>query len=145
MEMRIITETQLCEYEAWLQEAEKSDATMEKYLRDVRAFLGYMQSGAVEKTAVMAYKQQLIERGYAVRSINSMLASLNSLLDFLGWLDCRVKALKQQKQVYCAEEKELSRAEYMRLLQAAQSKPRLQLFVSTSLWDKHSVYKNSEI
>lgn len=82
MEMRIITETQLCEYEAWLREAEKSDATMEKYLRDVRAFLGYMQSGAVEKTAVMAYKQQLIERGYAVRSINSMLASLNSFFDF---------------------------------------------------------------
>ena len=42
MEMRMITETQLCEYEAWLREAEKSDATMEKYLRDVRAFLGYM-------------------------------------------------------------------------------------------------------
>lgn len=40
MEMRIITETQLCKYEAWLREAEKSDATMEKYLRDVRAFFG---------------------------------------------------------------------------------------------------------
>lgn len=87
MEIRMITETQLCEYEAWLREAEKSDATMEKYLRDVRAFLGYMQSGAVEKTAVMAYKQQLIERGYAVRSINSMLASLNSFFRYLGWND----------------------------------------------------------
>lgn len=79
----------------------------------------------------MAYKRYLQFKKYAVRSINSMLASLNSLLDFLGWSDCRVKALKQQKQVYCAEEKELSRAEYMRLLQAAQSKPRLQLVMQT--------------
>ena len=131
MEMRIITETQLCEYEAWLREAEKSDATMEKYLRDVRAFLGYMQGGAVEKTAVMAYKQQLIERGYAVRSINSMLASLNSFFRFLGWNDCLVRSIRTQRQTYCPEAKELSKAEYLRLVQSARQRPRMQLLLET--------------
>lgn len=131
MEMRIITETQLCEYEAWLREAEKSDATMEKYLRDVRAFLGYMQSGAVEKTAVMAYKQQLIERGYAVRSINSMLASLNSFFRYLGWNDCTVRSIRTQRQTYCPEAKELSKEEYLRLVESAKERPRLQLLLET--------------
>ena len=55
----------------------------------------------------MAYKKYLIEKGYAASSINSMLASLNSLLDFQGWSDCKVKNIKTQRQTYCAEEKEL--------------------------------------
>jgi len=79
----------------------------------------------------MAYKKELQIKEYAVRSINSMLASLNSFLDFLGWSDCRVKAMKQQKQVYCAEDKELSKAEYLRLLEAAKNKPQLQLVMQT--------------
>lgn len=53
----------------------------------------------------MAYKKYLIEKGYAASSINSMLASLNSLLDFQGWSDCKVKNIKTQRQTYCAEEK----------------------------------------
>ena len=56
----------------------------------------------------------LIEKGYAASSINSMLASLNSLLDFLGWSDCKVKNIKTQRQTYCAEEKELTKSEYLR-------------------------------
>ena len=62
----------------------------------------------------MAYKKFLIEKGYAASSINSMLASLNSLLDFLGWSDCKVKNTKTQRQTYCAEEKELTKSEYLR-------------------------------
>ena len=79
----------------------------------------------VTKEVVMAYKQSLLEKGYAVRSINSMLASLNSFLDFQGWQDCKVKSLKLQNSVYCPEEKELTKAEYLRLLAAAERQPRL--------------------
>lgn len=131
MEERKIAEAQIESFCQYLIREEKSTATVEKYLRDVRAFSAFIGEKTICKEAVMAYKRYLQLKKYAVRSINSMLASLNSLLDFLGWSDCRVKALKQQKQVYCAEEKELSRAEYMRLLQAAQSKPRLQLVMQT--------------
>ena len=131
MEERKIAEAQIESFCQYLIREEKSTATVEKYLRDVRAFSAFIGEKTICKEAVMAYKRYLQFKKYAVRSINSMLASLNSLLNFLGWSDCRVKALKQQKQVYCAEEKELSRAEYMRLLQAAQSKPRLQLVMQT--------------
>ena len=79
----------------------------------------------------MEYKKHLIEAGYKVRSINSMLASLNSLLDFLEWGDCKVKNIRSQQPAYCAEEKELTREEYMRLLEAARKRPRLYLVLQT--------------
>ena len=66
-----------------------------------------------------------------MRSINSMLASVNSLLVFLGWSDCKVKNLRCQRQTYCAEEKELSRAEYLRLLKASQHQEQLNLVIQT--------------
>jgi integrase/recombinase XerD len=92
----------------------KSTATVEKYLRDVRAFHLFAYQQDVTKERMMAYKKFLIEKGYAASSINSMLASLNSLLDFLGWSDCKVKNIKTQRQTYCAEEKELTKSEYLR-------------------------------
>ena len=131
MEERKITNTQMESYHQYLIREEKSTATVEKYLRDARAFVVYVGDEVITKEVVMAYKKELQIKEYAVRSINSMLASLNSLLDFLGWSDCKVKAIKQQKQVYCAEEKELSKAEYMRLLEAAKNKPQLQLVMQT--------------
>lgn len=128
--MKLFAE-QIKEFLDYLRREEKSPATMEKYLRDVRVFCAYADGKEITKELVVEWKKHLVESGYAVRSINSMLASLNSLLDFLGWSDCKVKAIKQQKQVYCAEEKELSKAEYMRLLEAAKNKPQLQLVMQT--------------
>ena len=60
-----------------------------------------------------------------------MLVSVNSLLSFLGWADCRVKSTRQQRQIYCAEDKELTKAEYLRLPEAAKKKPQLRLVMET--------------
>ena len=106
---------------------EKSTATIEKYLRDVRAFFAFIGERALTKEEVITYKQFLIEKQYSVKSINSMLVSVNSLLAFLGWSDCRVKSIRQQRQIYCTEEKELTKSEYLRLLEAAKKKPQLRL------------------
>ena len=119
------------EFWNYLKQEEKSEATIQKYLRDVRLFRAYAQDQPITKVLVIGWKKSLEDSGYAVRSINSMLASLNSLLHFLGRSDCRVKAIKQQKQVYCSEEKELSKAEYLHLLQAAGRTPQLQLVMKT--------------
>jgi site-specific recombinase XerD len=60
-----------------------------------------------------------------------MLASINSLLDFLGWSDCKVKNLRCQRQTYCAEDKELTKAEYLRLLEASKHQEKLNLVIQT--------------
>ena len=110
---------------------EKSAATVEKYLRDAGAFLAYSLDRSITKEHTVSYKRSLQEQGYAIRSINSMLASINSLLDFLGWSDCRVKNLRCQRQTYCAEEKELTKAEYLRLLESSKHQEQLNLVIQT--------------
>lgn len=110
---------------------EKSTATVEKYLRDARAFSVFIDRKDITKELVMEYKAYLIEQGYAVRSINSMLASVNRLLEFLCMRDCKVKNIKTQRQIYCAEEKELTKAEYQRLLEASKKQPQLNLIIQT--------------
>lgn len=119
------------QYRRYLEEEEKSHATIEKYLRDTARFLCYAGEETVTKDLVLRYKQNLIEKGYAVRSINSMLAALGNFLVFTGRGSCRVKSMKQQRQIYCPEEKELTKSEYLRLLEAAKEKPRLHLLLET--------------
>ncbi len=125
------TEEQIRSFHQSLIGEEKSTATVEKYLRDVRAFLVYSGEQALSKEVVLAYKKHLQEKNYAIRSINSMLAGLNHFLHFIGRSDCRVKALKLQRCAYCAEEKELTKAEYERLLKAAGEKAQLRLVMQT--------------
>ncbi len=131
MKEHYLTQQHICQFGEYLRSEEKSGATMEKYLRDVRAFGVFAGSREITKELVVSYKLHLQERGYAVRSINSMLASVNSLLRYLGWTQCRVRNIRQQRSVYCPEEKELTKGEYLRLLKAAQSKPQLRLLMET--------------
>lgn len=130
MENRVLTPTQLRGFCLFLREEEKSGATAEKYFRDAEKFYQFASGREVTKELTVAYKQFLMEQGYAIRSINSMLAGVNSFLRFLGWTDCRVKSLKKQRELFSPEEKELSKAEYLRLLEAAKNR-QLNLILQT--------------
>lgn len=116
---------------SYLLSEEKSAATIEKYMRDVRSFCIYTAGRPVTKELTVQYKTHLIETGYKTASVNSMLASVNSLLAWLGWNECKVKSVRIQRQAYCPEEKELSKNEYMRLLSAAKGKEQLKLVMQT--------------
>ena len=131
MVQRTLSPRHLVSFREYLIREEKSAATIEKYLRDTKGFLEYAADREVTKELVIAYKAELQKKSYAVRSINSMLASINSLMDFLGWNDCKVKTLHCQRQTYCAEEKELTKAEYLRLLEASQKNEQLNLVIQT--------------
>ena len=130
---RTLTQNKISDFYKWLQSEEKSENTVEKYIRDVRAFATYVGIVEITKETVIAYKNKLLSENYAARSINSMLASINSLLSFLGWADLKVKSIKLQRQIYCPEEKELTKAEYMRLVNTAKQKgnERLNLLIQT--------------
>lgn len=115
-----------------LQEEEKSKATMEKYLRDIRRFIKFADGREISKGLTIEYKSQLQEN-YAIASANSMIAALNSFLRFAGLDACCVKQFKVQRKIYCPEEKELSREEYFRLVNAAKARgnERLSLLIET--------------
>lgn len=121
----------LTSFREHLIQAEKSSATVEKYIRDTRTFFTYANGKEVTKELTVAYKNHLQEQNYAIRSINSMLVSLNVFLEFMGWIECKVKSLKCQRQIYCAEEKELTKTEYLRLLEASKNQIQLNLLMQT--------------
>lgn len=129
MKGRIITEEIITDFQRHLRDEEKSNATIQKYIHDITVFKAYVHEAEITKETVITFKQQLINDGYAVRSINSMLASLNSLFSFLSWHDLKVKTIKVQRQIFCSEEKELTKAEYERLCRTAQRKKNERLYL----------------
>lgn len=122
MEKYVIPTSVSADFRNYLVLNEKSSATIEKYCRDVSDFLRFVKKYEITKETVIAYKQKLLEENYAVSSINSMLASVNCLLDFLGFRELRVKTVKMQRKIFCPEEKELTKEEYIRLVNAANRK-----------------------
>lgn len=109
---------EICAFEKYLCCEEKSAATMEKYLRDVRYFCGSVKDGRITKEGVMEHKRELSER-FQAASVNSHLSAVNCFLRFMGKEDCCVKLLKIQRQMFAAEEREMTLEEYHCLVQAA--------------------------
>ena len=126
--MRQIKKEYMEQYRQHLLEEEKSAATMGKYLHDIKLFFDYTGRKFIEKSTVLAYKSTLIER-YSVASVNSILSSLNSFFNYLEWYELRVKTIKVQKQIFASTEKELTKAEYERLLNTAKSKHNERLYL----------------
>ena len=121
------------DFKVYLTDNDKSVYTVEKYIRDVIKFKDFACSDEITKETAGEYKIYLVRNGYSVRSINSMLSSVNALFEFLNRHDLKVKTIKMQRSVYCPEDKELTRAEYQRLCAAAKMKKnnRLELIIET--------------
>lgn len=126
--MRKITNELIENFKIDLIEEEKAQATIEKYIRDILAFVKWLSGRTVEKQTVLEYKQTLIEK-YAPASVNSVLSSLNRFFAFAQWFNCKVKSIKIQKQVFAKQERELTKAEYDRLLAAALHKDNKRLYL----------------
>ena len=133
METKRITVEQIQSFAAMLRAGERSCGTIEKYTRDIRAFAAWLGGQEVTRECAAAWKQALQEREYAPATVNAMLIALNRFFAFLGWQDCRVKLLKVQRQLFRSAEKDLSKEEYLRLIETAQAegKERLALLMET--------------
>lgn len=123
---------QLPAYEHYLVEAERAQATREKYLRDIGAFYSFVGTEDITKEKVLCYRTYLTKH-YEDTSTNSMLSALNGFLSFCGREDLRVKQLKIQSSSFLSEEKELTEKEYKRLVRVArrQKDPALSLIIQT--------------
>lgn len=125
--MRIITKETISAFERYLYEEERSENTVKKYLRDIRTFYAHIGKKDLQKSDILDYKRELCEK-YSPKSVNSVLSSLNSLFTFMNWYDLRVKTLKIQKQIFADKSKELTKAEYSRLLNAAKYRKNKKLY-----------------
>lgn len=129
---QIITLEKIKAFALYLQEQEKSAATISKYTHDLNALRGSLPDGKLTKAALICWKEKLSTQ-YAAASVNTMLAALNGFLDFCGWPGLKIKPLKVQREIFCREEKELTRAEYVRLVKSAEQEgnERLSLVIQT--------------
>lgn len=127
MNKKIITNELINNFRIYLYEEERSDNTIEKYMRDIRFFREWLQDRSVDKSIVIEYKKELCER-YAIKSVNSMLSSINAFFVFMGWYDLKVKTLKIQRRIFADKSKELSKSDYERLLIAAKNKKNERLY-----------------
>lgn len=131
MEKQLITNELLLAFSEYLQSNERAPGTIEKYLRDVSAFRTWLGNRSVTKELTAEWKERLLENNHAPVTVNSMLVAVNSFFRFAGWEDCQVKFLKLQRRLFRDAGRELSRAEYERLVETAAnlSRPRLALLM----------------
>ena len=121
MTERKLTLERIAAYAQYLRSEERAPGTIEKYLRDVRAFAAWLDGQTVSKELTAAWKARLQKLGYQSTTINSMLASVHAFYRFCGWGECRVKYLRVQRRLFRDAGQELERGEYKRLLSAARS------------------------
>ena len=133
MEKRIITAKHIVSFGQFLREDERSAATVEKYLREVRLFAAFLNDSEVTKTSVAQWKGHLLAESYNPTTVNGKLSAIDRFLSFVGWEDCRVKHLRLQRRLFRESNRELTKEEYMRLLAAAATcgKERLSLLMET--------------
>ena len=127
-----ITKSKIEAYLHYLWEMEKSPKTIEKYRRDLYGLFQMFSGRPVQKTDLLQWKAAL-ETQYQQSSINGKLVAVNGFLAYYGLHQWRMKLGRIQKKMFCAEEKELTKAEYFRLVKAAEQKgnERLSLVLQT--------------
>lgn len=131
--MKVLTLNLLNEFHAYMYREELSKNTIAKYGRDVRAFYQFLdEEKKITKEQVLQFKEYL-EKHYRLTSANSMLASVNRLLEWMGEEQCRVKCFKVQRQIFCSAERELTKAEFHDLVKAARKNgnQRLEMILQT--------------
>jgi len=126
--MKILNRTLISKFKEYLINEEKSNATLEKYIRDITTFSSWLNGCTISKQKVLEYKEFLLMR-YAPASVNSVLSSINSFFSFNEWYDLKVKTLKLQRQIFADEDKNLTKDEYSRLLAVAKSRKNNRLFL----------------
>ncbi len=131
--LRFITNEQLQEFKEYLKNEERESSTIAKYLHDVQVFVGWLGEKEITKEKLTGYKEYLIEKKYNPKTINGILSAINKFLTFVGQSELKVKYLRIQRQLFRHSNKELTQAEYMKLLNKAQElgKERLSLLMQT--------------
>ena len=130
---RHITEKQLTAFERHLSLEEREPGTIEKYLRDIRAFAAWLERKPLNKEAAVAWKEHLLASRYAPSTINSMLIAVNRFFRFQRWDELRVKTVRIQRRIFRSRDRELTKEEYVRLLETAHAlgRERLALLMET--------------
>ena len=121
-------------YQTWLTHREYSPATVQKYTKALARFFADTGAGDTpDRETVAAWRDSLTAKGYTPATVNAMLAAVNDYQESIDNVAGKAKPLKRQRRIFADPGRELSRAEYFRLLNAARStgNKRSQLLLET--------------
>lgn len=127
-------QTDLAAYRSWLTHREYSPATIQKYTKALARFFADTGAGDTpDRETVAAWRDSLTAKGYTPATVNAMLAAVNDYQESIDNPAGKAKPLKRQRRIFADPGRELSRAEYFRLLNAARStgNKRSQLLLET--------------
>lgn len=130
MSMQEMTGKQLEEYRRELVTRERSPATIANYIRHCGEFLQFCQGGSgaeLNQESLLNWKRDLLAAGLHPATINAKLAAVNGFLRFLGRSELCVRQVRRQRRVFRDKERDLTRGEYLRLVQAAKAQGRARL------------------
>lgn len=118
-------------YIIYLIEEELSEQTIKKYVCDTMKLLDFLDNKQINKINLLEFKQSLLKK-YALTSINSIIAGVNSFLKFLNLSNLKIKPLKIQRKIFLEKEKEITMQDYKKIIKIANKKDyRLSLIIQT--------------
>ncbi len=128
-----VSKSDLAGFADCLKNGDRSPGTIEKYLHDASDFALWLGQRELTRETAVQWREFLLQQNYAPVTINSMLSAVNSLFKFLGRGDCRIRFLRVQRRAFREQSRELTRAEYQKLLNTAaeQGQERLGLLMET--------------
>ena len=131
--LKIITLEMIQQFKSYLKNEERESSTIAKYLHGVQVFVGWLGEKEITKEKLTGYKEYLIEKKYNPKTINGILSAINKFLTFVGQSELKVKYLRIQRQLFRNSNRELTQAEYLKLINKAQElgKERLSLLMQT--------------
>lgn len=133
MSMQGMTDKQLEAYRKELVRRERSPATIANYIRHCGEFLQFCQDSqdgleaAPNQEMLLNWKRTLLTAGLCPATINAKLAAVNEFVRFLGRPELCVRQVRRQRRVFRDKDRDLSRGEYLRLVQTARAQGRERL------------------
>lgn len=127
-----ITKAEIQRFEAWLRSEDRSNGTIEKYIRDIGKLAEWLGDKEITKENLILWKEFLLEKGREPATVNSILSAVNTYCRFIG-MSIKVKLFRIQRKLFREESKEMSKAEYRRLVSTAERKgnSRLSMLIET--------------
>ena len=111
---------------------EKSTATIQKYVASIEKFTEYLNGEELTKERLLEYREWMEQR-YSPQTVNVEISAINAWLKFCIVDSLRGKMLRGQWGSFLSEEREITKAEYQKLLSTAKriGKERLYLIMMT--------------
>lgn len=127
-----LTDAVLADYGARLRAQGRREDSVRACEKTLQQFCDFLpETGIVTRDTLRDWRKRLLSENYAIRTVNSKVSMVNALLESM---DCREFQVTKQLLPAAFEAPELTRQEYLRMLQTARAMVDERAYVLTKLF-----------